>query len=149
MYRHVPKQLRTKLDEKAKLEIFVGFEADSKAYRIFKPEKNDVDCKRDVIFRGELHFQDKNNDIVEEKKKDYIPLQLIAENDETLNDENVEEEKNVDNNDAVLQDDEEEQESEDEYLEFDDEDEENQSVESEEVAENPEDYGLRKRTDIR
>lgn len=58
VYTHIPKQLLKKFDAKVKLGIFVGYDNDSKAYRIYRSDKNDVDCKRDVIFRGELQFCD-------------------------------------------------------------------------------------------
>lgn len=146
-----------KFDPKAKIGIFVGYDSDSKAYRIYRCDKDDVDCKRDVIFRGELKFHDKNNEVVEEEEEEYVPLQLIEENDDTfINEENgVQDNVEGQNENAAPQNAEEEiEESDDEYVDFDNDDdyedaEDVQAPENEEVAGNPPARTLRRRTDIK
>ena len=50
VFVHVPKQRRLKWDSKAKAGIFVGYGENTKGYRIYFPDKNFVDIKRDVRF---------------------------------------------------------------------------------------------------
>jgi hypothetical protein len=47
---HVPKQLRKKLDAKSKAGIFIGYFEETKGYRLWIPEKQQVVTSRDVIF---------------------------------------------------------------------------------------------------
>ncbi|NDA63213.1 MAG: hypothetical protein EBX50_14410 [Chitinophagia bacterium] len=49
-YVHVPSQKRTKLDPKSKVCIFVGYDMDSKAYRLLDPSNNTLIISRDVTF---------------------------------------------------------------------------------------------------
>lgn len=51
---HVPKQLRTKLEAKAKKKIFVGYQGDSKNYRLYDPITKRISVSRDVIFNEKL-----------------------------------------------------------------------------------------------
>lgn len=57
-YAHVPKQIRRKLDNKARECIFVGYCSTSKAYRLWCPQKKKIVIARDVIFDEETssHF---------------------------------------------------------------------------------------------
>ena len=48
-YKHVPKQLRQKLDSLSKPSTFIGYEPKSKAYRLLL-EDGKVNISRDVIF---------------------------------------------------------------------------------------------------
>ena len=48
-YKHVPKQLRQKLDSLSKPSTFIGYEPNSKAYRLLL-ENGKVNVSRDVIF---------------------------------------------------------------------------------------------------
>lgn len=50
VYVHTPKEKRKKWDPKGVRGIFVGYGETSKGYRIYFPEKQTVDIKRDVIF---------------------------------------------------------------------------------------------------
>lgn len=49
-YTHVPEVKRDKLDKKAELGIFIGYNLQSKAYRIFHPMTGNVTVSRDVVF---------------------------------------------------------------------------------------------------
>lgn len=52
---HIPKEKRKKWDSKGQKGILVGYGEDFKGYRVFFPEKNKVEVRRDVVFleRGE------------------------------------------------------------------------------------------------
>jgi len=47
---YIPQNKRDKLDKKAEVEIFVGYSAVAKAYRIYIPQRNKVIISRDVQF---------------------------------------------------------------------------------------------------
>lgn len=49
----VPNQRRLKWDAKSKTGFFVGFGETTKGYRVFLPEENDVQIKREVVFLKE------------------------------------------------------------------------------------------------
>ena len=49
-YVHVPKQLRKKWDAKSEKLIFVGYQSNSKNYRLLNPETNKITISRDVVF---------------------------------------------------------------------------------------------------
>lgn len=50
VYSHIPNQKRGKWDEKAKRGVFVGYDENTKGYRIFYEQDNTVEIARDVIF---------------------------------------------------------------------------------------------------
>ena len=50
-YAHVPKETRSKLDDKSEKCIFVGYDEQSKAYRLFNPITRKVIVSRDVVFK--------------------------------------------------------------------------------------------------
>lgn len=50
VYKHIPKQLRRKLDRKAVKCVFVGYGENVKGFRMWNPETNKVEHARDVIF---------------------------------------------------------------------------------------------------
>jgi hypothetical protein len=52
-YVHVPKDQRSKLDSKSMKCIFLGYEAGSKAYRLYNPTSRNFVKSRDVIFDEE------------------------------------------------------------------------------------------------
>lgn len=52
-YMHVPDKLRKKLEPKSKKMIFVGYEKESKNYRLFDPLTKRIKVSRDVIFNEE------------------------------------------------------------------------------------------------
>lgn len=49
-YTHITKKFRKKLDTKSKKCILVGYQGDSKNYRLFDPNTGKVIVSRDVIF---------------------------------------------------------------------------------------------------
>lgn len=52
-YIHIPSQQRTKLDQKAKKLILVGYQADSTNYCLFDPETKKIILSRNVTFNEE------------------------------------------------------------------------------------------------
>ena len=50
-YAHVPKETRSKLDDKSEKCIFVGYDEQSKAYRLFNPITKKIIVRRDVVFK--------------------------------------------------------------------------------------------------
>ena len=58
---YIPQVKRDKLDKKTELEIFVGYNSNSKAYKIYLPQNNKVIVHKDVKFL-ELDYQSQEND---------------------------------------------------------------------------------------
>jgi hypothetical protein len=52
-YAHVPKQIRSKLDDKSEKCIFIGYDEQSKAYSLFNPITKKFIVSRDVVFKEE------------------------------------------------------------------------------------------------
>ena len=50
-YVHVPKEKRTKLDNKSEMCIFIGYKEGLKGYKFWNPEIRKVVYNRDVVFR--------------------------------------------------------------------------------------------------
>lgn len=67
MYAHVPKELRRKLDEKAKKFIFVGYAENAKGYRLLDTRADRVIISRDVNFLDE---DNESKEIIIQKKQD-------------------------------------------------------------------------------
>lgn len=59
VYVHIPKERRRKWDKKGERGIMVGYGEDVKGYRIYFPQKNSVEIKRDVIFLNQEENQEK------------------------------------------------------------------------------------------
>ncbi|KAK2580008.1 hypothetical protein KPH14_010773 [Odynerus spinipes] len=57
VYAHVPKELRKKLDDKAKELRFVGYSEETKGYRLLDTDNNKITVSRDVRF---IEENDKN-----------------------------------------------------------------------------------------
>lgn len=57
---HIPGQHRSKWDNKSQLGIFVGYGENVKGYRIYFPEKREVEVKRDVVFIKEANHIKQN-----------------------------------------------------------------------------------------
>ena len=47
---HIPKHCRKKFDPKSKCCVFLGYCEDTKGYRLYQPDKNEIIISRDVIF---------------------------------------------------------------------------------------------------
>jgi Reverse transcriptase (RNA-dependent DNA polymerase)/gag-polypeptide of LTR copia-type/GAG-pre-integrase domain/Integrase core domain len=80
---HIPKAKRQKLDPKATLGIFVGYSAESKAYRIFDPKAGVIKISRDVQFL-ENRFENNMIDTTSQSQNsDLFPEIIFTPNDIT------------------------------------------------------------------
>jgi hypothetical protein len=52
-YVHVDDQVRTKLDDKSKTMIFVGYDQKSKGYKLYNPNEGNMVINKDVEFKEE------------------------------------------------------------------------------------------------
>jgi hypothetical protein len=57
VYIHVPKEKRTKMEPSGKKGIFVGYNENSKDYRIHVPGQRKIEVIRDVTFHEEATFK--------------------------------------------------------------------------------------------
>jgi hypothetical protein len=57
-YAHVPKQTRSKLDDKSEKYIFIGYDEQSKAYKLFNSITKKVIVSRYVVFKEEESWDD-------------------------------------------------------------------------------------------
>jgi hypothetical protein len=74
---HVSKQLRKKLDAKSKAGIFLGYSEETKRYRLWIPEKQQVVTNRDVIFdENKLLTQSEPPDKCSTPPVSYLPVSL-------------------------------------------------------------------------
>jgi hypothetical protein len=67
-YTHIPKEKRRKWDPKAEEGYFVGYDLDTKGYRVWFPCKNQVKTHRDIVFVNQKyqdHQRDNDQDVVE------------------------------------------------------------------------------------
>ncbi|KAJ3691459.1 hypothetical protein LUZ61_020623 [Rhynchospora tenuis] len=80
-YMHIPDQRRTKLDDKSKKLIFIGYDERSKAYKLIDPATNKTHISRDVQVNEEgiwcwNSMEEKSHDVEKE-------VQLIANSTST------------------------------------------------------------------
>ena len=61
VFCHIPKQLRNKFDKKSIKGIFVGYDINSKGFRIYFDDNNKIQLHRDVTFGNELIVSENNN----------------------------------------------------------------------------------------
>ncbi|KAE8728448.1 hypothetical protein F3Y22_tig00004355pilonHSYRG00008 [Hibiscus syriacus] len=61
---HVPDERRTKLDDKSESFIFIGYDANSKGYKLYNPNNKKFVISRDVVFNeeGEWYFNSHTDD---------------------------------------------------------------------------------------
>lgn len=89
-YAHIPKQKRKKWDPKAKPGVFVGYGENTKGYRIWYPEREEVKILRDVVFaNGKPGLAEKNR----EPEKEEETVRVIVDEVEDLPDEPDEDEE--------------------------------------------------------
>ena len=62
-YAHVPKEIRSKLDDKSEKSIFIGYDEQSKAYKLFNPITRKFIISRHVVFKEEESWDDNINKI--------------------------------------------------------------------------------------
>ncbi|GKV17137.1 hypothetical protein SLEP1_g27679 [Rubroshorea leprosula] len=55
-YNHVPAAKRGKLDEKAKIGIFIGYATQAKGYKVYDPISKKVNVHKDVVFDESAHW---------------------------------------------------------------------------------------------
>jgi len=56
-FTYVPQVKRDKLDKKAKLEVFIGYNNSSKTYKIFQPQNEKILVSRDVNFMKDKQWK--------------------------------------------------------------------------------------------
>ena len=59
-YAHVPKEKRSKLDDKSVKCIFIGYNIETRSYRSFDPQENKWIISRDVVFDEQGIYQPRN-----------------------------------------------------------------------------------------
>jgi len=69
IYIHVPKEKMTKMEPSGKKGVFVGYNENSKAYRIYVLGQRQIEVSRDVTFHEEAAFR-KSREIQQETKVD-------------------------------------------------------------------------------
>nr|GEY89548.1 copia-type polyprotein [Tanacetum cinerariifolium] len=79
-YVHVPSQRRLKLDDRSEKHVFVGYEKQSKGYKLYNPVKKKVVVSRDVEFDEEGSW---DWSIQESKRYDFLPMTDEEETDES------------------------------------------------------------------
>jgi len=57
-YVYIPKEQRKKLDSKTQIGLFLGYDSETKAYRVYDQNKRKVIVSRDVVFdEGKVGYQ--------------------------------------------------------------------------------------------
>ncbi|GJY66091.1 retrovirus-related pol polyprotein from transposon TNT 1-94 [Tanacetum coccineum] len=70
-YVHVPSQRRSKLDDRSKKHVFVGYDKQSKGYKLYNPVTRKVVVSRDVEFEEEGSW---DWSIEENERYDFVPM---------------------------------------------------------------------------
>jgi hypothetical protein len=83
MYIHVPNEKRTKMEPSGKKGVFVGYNGNSKAYRIYVPGQRQIEVSRDVTFHEEVAFK-KSREIQQESEA-VQPTSPSSKNEESDN----------------------------------------------------------------
>ncbi|KAL0409127.1 UNVERIFIED_CONTAM: Retrovirus-related Pol polyprotein from transposon TNT 1-94 [Sesamum radiatum] len=78
-YVHVPEQQRTKLDDRSKKMVFLGYDESSKGYKCFDPIANKVVISRDVEFEEDASW---NWNTQKGEMYHFLPHQEEKEDDE-------------------------------------------------------------------
>ena len=88
-YAHVPAQQRTKLEDRSKKLVFIGYDGKTKGYKLFNPVTNKVLVSRDVVIDEENEW---NNSTVTVKS-----IAMISGSSETTFGSPTSERRNLDN----------------------------------------------------
>jgi len=56
-YEYIEKQFRKKFDPKAKKALFVGYQNDSRNYRVYDPTTRKISVSKNVYFNEDSHLQ--------------------------------------------------------------------------------------------
>ena len=81
VYIHVPKEKRTKMESSGKKGVFVGYNENSKAYRIYVPGQKQIEVSKDVTFHEEAAFN-KSRELQQESEAVH-PASPSFENEES------------------------------------------------------------------
>lgn len=103
-YVHVPKQFRNKWDKKSQKMIFVGYQADSRNYRLYNPLTKKITVSRDVV------IHETNSHSIESPNEDTrIPIDHVFQLQGDTQTENItkdvaeeDEQTNTDDNQQVV-----------------------------------------------
>lgn len=77
-YAHIPKENRSKLDDKGLKCIFIGYRTENKAYRLYDPIAKNIVISRDLVFNELVKYTKENEtkgrkiiiDEIEEEEED-------------------------------------------------------------------------------
>jgi hypothetical protein len=81
MYIHVPKEKRTNMEASGKKGFFVGYNENSKSYRIYVPSQRQIEVSRDVNFHEEAAF--KKSRELQQDSEAVQPTSPSSENEES------------------------------------------------------------------
>jgi hypothetical protein len=78
-FLHIPKELRSKLDSKIKPCFFIGYDEQSKAYRIFDPTTKKIHISRDIVFdEQKIGYQHCKTNSLELDQSFFFPEEEIS-----------------------------------------------------------------------
>lgn len=72
VYTHIPKQFTKKMDARAKVKIFVGYQDESSNYRVYDPDTKKVNVSRNVTFH-EVAGQSKRREEKQQETEVLLP----------------------------------------------------------------------------
>ncbi|PKI37943.1 hypothetical protein CRG98_041656 [Punica granatum] len=76
---HVPKEQRSKLDDKANECIFVGYGDEEYGYRLLDPKKGKVVRSRDVVFREQETVEEEKQTQTPDGVRDRAPIPILED----------------------------------------------------------------------
>ena len=80
---HVPKEKRSKLDPSRKMGIFVGYNDQSKAHRIYIPGFHRIEINRNVTFDEDAAFNKYRKSYADEEHEEEQEAPIFAETNRT------------------------------------------------------------------
>jgi hypothetical protein len=92
-FAHIPDSQRTKLDDKSIKCIHLGVSEESKAYKLYDPEKKKIIISRDVVFEERKGWNWSNSDTKQVSDDDDSAVD-IEETNESIHDDNAQEADN-------------------------------------------------------